>query len=316
MLENDLLAQLPELFASGDPSVIIGSGPDDCAHVCSPDRRLALSADAFAENVHFLPGDSPEDVAVKSLCAAVSDLAASACRPLWALVSLCLKKNAPQDWAGRFAVSLAEVARRYNLTVVGGDVTSAPSDTVISVSVVGVPLPGGPLLRSGAKPGDVIVVSGRLGGSILGRHLRPEPRVAEIAALMKFCADSAGAVAFPTACMDISDGLALDLSRLCRESGVGAVVESGLVPVSDAARELAGRSGKEPIRHALSDGEDFELLLTMPSSTWHAFAREQAALGESLFTRIGGITENGGLEMVDVLGVRQPLTPEGYQHQW
>lgn len=321
MLENDLLARLPALFHTGDPSVVVGSGPDDCAHVVSPDPRLALSTDAYAENVHFLPEDAPEDVAAKALAASLSDLAASACRPLWALVALCLKTGLAPDWAERFARALADNARLYRTSIIGGDVTSSGGGTVVSVTVVGCPLAGGPLLRSGARPGDAVLVTGSLGGSILGKHLRPTPRLREIAVLMDYCASSGNRP--PTAGMDISDGLALDLSRLCRESGVGALLSEDAVPVSDAAGELAARTGATALAHALSDGEDFELLLTMPEASWRAFDRKQPALnlvdpesGNPLFSRIGVITRERDLSLMDAAGVKKPLAPEGYQHRW
>lgn len=321
MRENEFLAKLPAMFAVADPSVLVGVGPDDCAHVITPDPNLAFSVDAFVENVHFLPGDAPAAVAVKAVAASVSDLAASACRPMWALVCLCLKHGAPVDWAAQFGKSFAEAARTYSMAIIGGDTTSSPTDTVISVTVAGVPLPGGPLLRSGAKPGDEVIVTGSLGGSILGRHLRPVARVHEIATLMKYCAEQN--LAPPSACMDISDGLSLDLSRLCRESGTGAEIDAECIPVSFAAEQLAKKTGHSPLHHALSDGEDFELLLTMPTATWHAFNHDQAGLGcvnvetnEPLFRRIGHSTGAKELLLLTSQGNSQPLDPEGYQHKW
>lgn len=321
MRENDLLAKLPKLFTADDSSVVVGVGPDDCAHVISPDSRLAFSTDAFVEHVHFLPEDAPGLVAVKVIAASVSDLAASACRPMWALVSLCLKRGAPEDWAEQFAESLAHTAQSYSLAVVGGDTTSSPNDTMISVTVAGVPLPGGPLLRRGAKPGDEILVSGRLGGSILGRHLRPAARVREIAALMDYCQEQK--LTPPSAGMDISDGLALDLSRLCRESGTGAVIEEARIPVSVAAERLAEQTGSTPLHHALSDGEDFELLVTLSPDSWRVFKRDQVGLGcvdietgEALFRSIGRVTEVSDMLMFDPHGISRSLAPEGFQHKW
>lgn len=322
MQESELLGKLRVMFGGGD-TVVVGSGPDDCAHVVSPDVRLGMTADAFVEGTHFLETDSPEDIGYKVLAASLSDMAASGCRPLWGLVSLCIRKDVASDWALRFAESVAAVAREFGVVIVGGDVTSSRRGLFVSTTVVGVPLAGGPLLRSGARAGDVVVVTGRLGGSILGRHLRPLPRVREIAGLMEFCADAERGIKAPTACMDISDGLALDLSRLCRESGVGAILEAQLVPVSAAARELSKKTGRGPLAHALSDGEDFELLLTMPERTWREAEREQvemgwidAETGAGLFTRIGGIVENTGLRIIDERGEDHVLEPEGYQHQW
>lgn len=323
--ENDVLAVLPELFRTGDSSVIVGCGPDDCAHVAvggCEGGRLAFSTDAFAEGSHFLPEDSPKAVARKSLLASLSDLAASACRPRWALVSLCVKKGAPGSWAAEFAGGIAEAAREYGVSIVGGDLISSGRGTFVSVTVAGDPLPGGPLLRSGGRAGDAVVVTGELGGSIRGKHLAPRPRTREIAALMEFAHISGvrGQYGSPGAAMDISDGLALDLSRLCRESGAGAVIEERAIPLSDAAKASARESGRSPVAHALSDGEDFELLLTMPRRLWDAFAAflagPEAPDGLARFTRIGIVTESPALLLTRPDGSVCPLGAEGYQHQW
>ena len=317
MQEDDLLATLPAIFAGDDPGVVTGSGPDDCAHVLADGRRLAFSVDAFAEGSHFLPDADPGDVAGKALGASLSDLAASACRARWALVSLCLRRGAGAGWADRFARGLAAAARRFGVTVVGGDTISSPHGTFVSVTVAGEPLPGGPLLRGGGRAGDILAVTGRLGGSIRGRHLRPEPRLREMERLMRFCGRLEPELAFPSAAMDISDGLALDLGRLCRESGVGAVVDADAVPISPDATALAGESGLDPLRHALSDGEDFELLVAFPPPVWEAFAQYDAAAeaGLARFTRIGVLTDGGGLRL-RTRGGLEPLAPEGYQHRW
>lgn len=308
MHENDLIASFPSLFASADASVLVGSGPDDCAHVQSDGNRLAFSTDAFVEGSHFLADASPADIARKSLGASLSDLAASGCRARWALVTLCLRKGLPAGWAAEFGRALADAAAGFDVSIVGGDVVAGMA-TSVSVAVIGEPLPGGPVLRSGGKPGDVLAVTGSLGGSLLGRHFRPEPRAAEMAALM--------ACGRPSAAMDISDGLALDLSRLCRESGVGAVVEAKAVPISDAAREMAATSGKTPLAHALTDGEDFELLLAMPPELWEKFSRwlEVEPRGLAPFTRIGSLREGSGAALSS--GGREcVLNAEGYEHQW
>lgn len=320
MHENDILATFPKLFASRDPSVLVGSGPDDCAHIRPDAPQLAFSTDAFAEGSHFLPGESPRAVARKALLASLSDLAASACRPRWALVSLCLKKGLPESWSAEFADSLAATAREYGVTIVGGDVVSSRDGIFVSVTVAGEPLPGGPVLRGGGKPGDAVVVTGELGGSIRGRHLAPIPRVREITALMEFCAARDGGKNVPDAAMDISDGLALDLSRLCRESGTGATVRENRIPVSEAAKMAAAESGRRPVEHALTDGEDFELLLALPPRVWDGFAAFLASPGApqglAAFTRIGELTADAGLRIVDADGSVRPLDAGGYQHQW
>lgn len=317
MRENELLASLRDLLATDDPSVLTGSGPDDCAHVRADGRRLSFSIDAFTEGSHFAADAPPRAVAEKALCASLSDLAGSACRARWALVTLSLKRGAGEGWAGEFARGLADAAREWGVAVVGGDTVSSPFSTTVTVAVAGEPLPGGPLLRGGAKKGDVLAVTGELGGSILGRHLRPTPRLREIDSLMHYCA-ARDEKHFPHAAMDISDGLALDLARLCRESGVGAIVDEDLIPVSDAARELARRTGKSPLDHALGDGEDFELLVAMPRRTWEMYGelREILPAGQVPFVRIGEATADGGVRIRRRDGAVVPLEPRGYEHQW
>lgn len=317
MRENDLLASLRDLFASRDPSVLVGCGPDDCAHVEADGRRLSLSIDAFAEGSHFASDALPAEVARKALGASLSDLAGSACRARWALATLSLKRGAAEGWAGAFARELAVMAREHSVSIVGGDTVASPFSTTVTVAVAGEPLPGGPLLRGGAAAGDVLAVSGALGGSILGRHLRPEPRLREIELLMRHCLRR-GEGFMPHAAMDVSDGLALDLSRLCRESGVGAIVDADAIPVSDAARELSRRSGRLPLEHALGDGEDFELLLAMPERAWALYEEYARDLPSSLapFVRIGRVTAGGGVCLRESGGGMVPLEPRGYEHQW
>ena len=316
MHENELLDNLRHLFASSDSSVLTGSGPDDCAHLALDSRRLAVSTDAFAEGSHFLPDAPPRDVGRKALAASLSDLAASACRPRWALVSLCLRRGVGAEWAGEFARGVAETAREYGVSIVGGDTVSAPGGTFVSVTVIGVPLPGGPVLRSGGRAGDVLAVTGTLGGSLSGRHLRPEPRLREIAWLMDFCVARAGG-ACPTALMDLSDGLGLDLSRLCRESGVGAIVDAAAVPVSDAAKAAAARSGKTALEHALGDGEDFELLIAVPSATWRALSTSTEYPAElARFVAVGELRSEPGVMLRFPDGTMKNMAAEGFEHQW
>ncbi len=316
MHENAILASLPKLFQTSNPNVLTGSGPDDCAHLLVPGKRLAASTDAFVENSHFTSDTPPRLIAKKCLVASLSDLAASGCLPQFALVSLCLRKGLPENWAAAFAQALAETAREYDTAIVGGDIVASKDAVCVSVTVLGFPLPGGPLLRSGGKPGDVIAVTGDLGGSILGKHLEPTARFKEIAVFMQYCRELN--LATPGAAMDISDGLALDLSRLCRESGVGAEIDAARVPVSEAAKKLAETSGQTPLSHALADGEDFELILAMRPEMWAGFAAYYARHGQGLapFTAIGRLTEAEGLYLLDDRGRRRPLAAKGYEHTW
>ncbi len=313
MLENELLASLRPLFNRNDPSVLTGSGPDDCAHLRADGRNLAVSVDAFAEGSHFTEHDAPEDIARKCMGASLSDLAASGCRARWVAVSLSLRPGLPENWSGRFARALAAAADSHDATIVGGDTIASKNGIAISVTVIGEPLPGGPLLRSGARPGDILAVTGTLGGSILGKHLRPEPRLREIAFLMDACRRNGTAV---SAAMDISDGLALDSTRLCKESGVGAVIEAALVPLSPDALALAREDGRSGLDHALSDGEDFELLVALPPPAWKALSRSAYPAQLAPFVRIGMIQAGGEIVVNTENGGAVPLRPQGYQHQW
>jgi thiamine-monophosphate kinase len=307
MGEAALLEWLRRQAAPRDPSVAVGSSADDCAHLVLDGRWLAASVDTFLEGTHFTADAPPEAVGWKAMAASLSDLAASACRARWALAGAGLRRGAGESWARGLAQGLLAAARRYGVDLVGGDTTTGEGPASVTVTVLGEPLAERPLLRSGGRPGDVLVVTGRLGGSLLGRHLAPEPRLAEIARL---CALDAAAL---RAGMDLSDGLALDLSRLIRESGCGAELDADAVPLADAARRMAETDGKSPLAHALADGEDFELLLAVAPEAWPRLAAAYAEEpGLAPLTAVGRLVPEG-LWLKDASG-RRPLAPDGYEH--
>ena len=316
MPENDFVNYLRQRFATDDESVLVGCGPDDCAHIDPKHLRgLAVSIDSFAEGVHFTADTPPNLIASKVMGASLSDLAASACLPRYILVSACLRQGLGKDWGRIFADAVADIAKLHGASVVGGDTTSSAKSAFVTVCVLGEPMTQKAATRSGAAPGDALVVTGSLGGSLLGRHLKPEPRFREMSALLDYV--DGGRVL--GAAMDISDGLALDLSRLAAESGVGAVIEADLVPVSDDARRMAETSGRTPLDHALSDGEDFELLLAVDPVFWPEFLdhnRKNPYKSQVPFTRIGWFTEGDELLIQDAAGKKQTLRPEGYIHKW
>lgn len=318
MSENAFIEWLSRRFASCDPDILVGSGPDDCAHVVAASGRLGLTMDAFCEGSHFAPGTPPALIAAKAVRASLSDLAASGCRARWLLVSAGIRKGLGDGWAREFAESLAREADLFGVSVIGGDTVSTPTGLFVSVAAGGEPLPGGPVTRRGARAGDLLVVTGALGGSLRGRHLRPEPRFAEMAALLDEGRRQGRRLV--TAGMDISDGLALDLSRLCRESGVGAQVDSRLVPISSDARAMAAEGTKSALAHALADGEDFELLAAVDPDGWEEFTTHDRSLpaeyDAAAFTVIGRIAGGADVTILDADGVPQPLAAEGYEHQW
>lgn len=201
---------------------------------------------------------------------------------------------------------LLPLAERYQLALVGGDTNTWDGPLAISVTLFGEVTPAGPLVRSGARPGDAILVTGRFGGSRLGHQFDFEPRVAESLWLAANARLHAG--------IDVSDGLSLDLWRLCEASGCGAVVEVNDIPVADAAHAWAKKlsDGSTGLEHALGDGEDFELILAVPpEAAAELIAEQPLACG---LTRIGQFVPERGLWQRDAAGVQSPLVPRGFEH--
>jgi thiamine-monophosphate kinase len=236
----------------------------------------------------------------------LSDLAAMAAQPQAAFVSLALPRAGGLALAKDLYEGLLGMAQQFDVTIAGGDTNSWDGPLVVAVTALGRVTGRGPLVRSGARPGDDILVTGSLGGSILGRHLDFTPRVREALWLHQHFELHAG--------MDISDGLSLDLSRLAEASGCGALVEVERVPVSSAAHSLAATHPHttSALEHALSDGEDFELLLAVPP------AESQRMLNSPdlplPITRIGTIVAEPGLWQARAGGSPVPLPARGYEH--
>jgi thiamine-monophosphate kinase len=227
--------------------VAVGIGHDAALVRLGP--RTILKVDAVVEGTHVRRA-SPGQIGRKAMARPLSDLAAVAGVPRFALVSIVLPRGRGLGYAKAVYLGAERMGRRFGVRIVGGDLTVGRGPLVVSVTIAGEPGPGGFAARSGARPGDRIFVTGPLGGSSLGKHLRFTPRLREARRLR------------PTAMIDISDGFALDLARLCEASGVGARVDLSKVPVSAAARKLARRTGLPALEHALFDGEDYELLYT------------------------------------------------------
>lgn len=311
MNETEMLDWLRPRLASGDPSVLVGSGPDDCAHVLAgADSRLAITSDSIVEGVHFTAEDAPEHVGWKAAAVNISDLAASGCEPRWAVVNLCLRRGRSDEYTRALAQGLLECAHGFGLSIVGGDTVTVDGPTSLSVTAIGRPLTTAPLLRDGAQVGDALVVTGALGGAIHGRHLEVTPRMHEIRRIVER--------ACVHACLDISDGLALDLSRMLKESHVGAIVERNRVPVSPDVSLYPADDAVDALSHALSDGEDFELLLAVAQSEWTRL-EAQWSLEDGLapLTRIGTITDaSGKMLLQDGEGECRPLEPRGYMHEF
>lgn len=270
-------------------------------------ERTVVTVDLLTDGVDFdLRVDAAERIGRKSLAVNLSDLAAMAARPVAAVVALALPREGGLALAKRLYEGLLPLAAEHGLSIVGGDTNTWDGPLVISVTALGEATARGPLARTGARAGDAIVVTGKFGGSRLGHQFDFRPRVREALWLGEHVELHAG--------MDVSDGLSLDLWRLCQASGVGAEIELARVPVSPAAQRWADRlaDGSTALEHALSDGEDFELLLAMPRQQAEKLVAEQPL--ECGLSIIGRMLPEPGLWQIDQQGARSALAPRGFEH--
>jgi thiamine-monophosphate kinase len=306
MNEFELIAKLIPRLATND-SVVAGAG-DDCAvlDVGIPGKKLLFKTDAVVEGIHFTKETAPEQIGRKALARVLSDIAAMAGVPTAATVTIGLPKNFDADRVVKIYDGLNALAKECNVAVVGGETTTSPERIFISVALVGLVVK--PINRTGAKVGDVLFVTGELGGSLQGRHLDFEPRLNEA----RWLADHFNIHAM----IDLSDGLAGDLRHILNASGGGAELLSSAIPISRAAKLQARgeSSAKPPLLAALTDGEDFELLFTVAGKDavklLDAWKSKFPALKLSC---IGKIIAQPGIQLRDQQGVK-PLFVHGYTH--
>jgi len=294
-------------IGAGAGEVVVGPG-DDAAILRIGAELVAFATDAVVAGIHFGPGAAGSAVGWKALAANVSDLAAVGAEPVASVAAVALGTPGGDEYGRAVYEGLAACAAEFGCPVVGGDVSAAPEGaaTVVSVSVIG-RFAGGarPVLRSGAAPGQPVYVTGELGGSGLGRHMEFRPRLAEGLWLAR--------EGLAAAMIDVSDGLAADIAHICRESGVGAVIDEGAVPVSAAAREAAEESGRTALEHALADGEDFELLFTVAPGD--AAGLESGWPTDLRLTRLGETTDRAGeIVLRTAAGGEGPIGVGGYEH--
>ncbi len=306
MNELELIARLTRSLPGND-SLVVGAG-DDCAVLdCGqPGRYLLFKTDAVVEGVHFTAKATPEQIGHKALGRCLSDVAAMAGRPLAGLVTVALPDNFSPDFVERIYAGINGLAQRYGVAIAGGETTRNPERLLLSIAMVGEVAREKCILRSGAKAGDALMVSGELGGSLAGKHLDFEPRLIEAQWL---------AGHFPIhAMIDLSDGLAGDLRHILQSSDVGAELLARAVPISRAAKLQAREQGKPPLVCALGDGEDFELLFTVESARAVALLDGWKKQFPKLrLSCIGRITAERGLKLRDKTGVRS-LETHGYVH--
>lgn len=286
--------------------VVVGIG-DDCAVLrTDADARddLLLKTDMLVEGEHWTEAAAPEEVGWKALAVNLSDVAAMGGRPLHAVLAIALRPDQTGEFADRFVAGLLDCAARYDCVLVGGDTNATAGPAVVSVAMTGCVPRGRAVLRSGAWPGDAVLVTGALGGSLRGRHLDVRPRLVEAAALVK-----RGEV---HAMIDVSDGFSSDLGHVLDASGVGAEVWARKLPVHDDAIAAAREDGRTPIEHALHDGEDFELVFTAPAERITALVAH--GLAGTPVAHVGWITAAREYVLVDPDGARRPMERRGYEH--
>lgn len=301
----DLLARIP-----ADPRLEVPPG-DDAAVLRPPaGRRTVVTVDMLMEGVDFVLGPDcpPRRVGHKALAVNLSDLAAMAARPEAAVVAVSLPRQ-HGDTIGRGLLDgILPLAATHGMTLAGGDTNSWDGPLVISITAIGSVLPGRAWRRDGASPGDLLVVTGACGGSLLGRHLDVAPRCKEAALIAdRFEVHAA---------IDISDGLALDLWRMMQASGTGAILDFAAIPIHADAVRMATRDGdgRTPLDHALADGEDFELLLALPPAEAHRLAADAPGLLGLPVSVIGEVTAAHAILGRDAAGHTSPLAIRGFEH--
>jgi len=327
--EKALIAQIRRMAAAGkqgqaDRSVRptqVGIG-DDCAVLRflpgrqSGNAEILVTTDFTLEGIHFRRDWHPaESVGHRCLARGLSDIAAMGGEPVAAFLSLALPRDLPQAWVGRFARSLISLAEKHGATLAGGDTAESPDGILADIVVVGTAPKGKAVLRSGARPGDRIFVSGELGGSAAAivqmrarpkkklnprdypRHFYPEPRV-ELGRMLR-------ERRLASAMIDVSDGLSTDLAHLCEESGVGAEIAAELIP-----RARVGKPAREvDLDLALHGGEDYELLITVPRGK-----RVPAQMAGVALTEIGRMTRSRRMVVRNAKGVGYELAARGWEH--
>ncbi len=300
--EDEWVATLAgRLALSGVPGVGIGH---DCAALDLGGFPAVISTDVLIDGVHFRLAECGGRLAAgKALRVSLSDLAAAASEPLAWFLGLVLPRSGAPDLRDDLLAGFEEAARIFGVPCAGGDTNVADGPLTLAVTVVGRPGPMGLVTRHGAKVGDVLSVTGPLGGSLAGRHLVALPRLGEALALAR--------LRVPHAMLDLSDGLSRDLPRLCHTSGVGARVMARSVPVHEDVAAAPG-PWRSPLEHALDDGEDFELLLAhapLSAETTQALATQ----GVHLHAIGRVVAQIEGLRLEDERG-SVPLVARGFDH--
>lgn len=319
--EFGLIDLIKENTVVDSGSVVVGIGDDAAAYVPDRDKLELLTTDMLVESVHFdLSKTTPWQLGYKAVAVNLSDIAAMGGRPRQAVVSLGLPPHFTVEFVVGLYQGMKEICREFAVNIVGGDTVSSPHGLVLNVAVVGDVAPAGLLRRSGAKAGDLVVVTGSLGNSAAGldllfsrgweechfawplvtAHLTPRPQVVVGRQLAAWGATSAD---------DVSDGLASEAHELARASGLGIRLMADSIPLTPELKQAAAMFGKAPLDYALFGGEDFQLVFTIGPEKF-AQLPQNAPL-----TVVGEVTAAGqGVVLTDGAGRSSVLEPKGYNH--
>ncbi|MBI4834332.1 MAG: thiamine-monophosphate kinase [Planctomycetes bacterium] len=290
------------------PEITIPSG-DDCAGIKIDGNKTALiTTDVVVEGIDFrlgTTGATAFKVGYKALAVSISDIAAmGGADKLYAVATMALRKELSNRFAKELFHGMKTLARKFNIPIIGGDISSVKGPISISTTLLGIAKSKNILKRAGAKENDAIMVTGKLGGSILGKHLGFIPRLDESRILKNNYRINS--------MIDLSDGLLMDLDHILNPSGKSAILWENNIPISDDARKLSRKDKTPPLHHALTDGEDFELLFTLPINEAYKIAKDNPLKAPVSF--IGIICKGKGINLLTEQGKIKKLIPKGYEH--
>ena len=321
--EFGLLEKIRHKIRQRSHHIKLGVG-DDCAVVASSDRDLLTSTDMLIENVHFdLKYFSPEMIGKKAIAVNLSDIAAMGGRPLYILISLGIPSSTPVEFVEKLYIGFETMAKKYGCSIVGGDISKSINGLIVSITIIGEIKKNASIKRSGAKNKDLIFVTGNLGDSAAGleslkryhypkkniairKHLCPIPRLEE----GQILAEKVGV----SSMIDLSDGLASDLRRLCEESNCGARIYLDKIPLSSRLKKLEKSGNRKVIDYSLYGGEDYELLFTIKRSKIKGLQKSWQKM-KTAITNVGEILDKKhGITMVLPDGKEKLLSKTGYNH--